>query len=530
MRGIAWLAAAVVLGLGLAWMAAQPPRPRAPSAPAIVFSAERALAEVRVIAREPHPVGSAANARVRDHLLRRLAALGLEPSMEREQERGVAVENVFGRLRGADPRASALVLMAHYDSVPGSPGAADDAAGVAAIRETMRALRAARFAPHRDVWVLFTDGEEAGLLGARAAFRTRLQAVPVGAVLNFEARGGGGRVHMFETGPDNGALIALYGDAVASPSANSLMRFVYERMPNGTDFTIPKSEGLAGLNFAFMGDYAAYHTPLATPERLDRGSLQHMGDQALALTSALAASPRLPPPSRDVVYSDIFGVAFLSYAKTAGWLILSGAGALLAFAYNRASRTELAETALIGRAAALASGAGRLLLGTVLAAAGLWTAGLLLARPDAMPSAALREASPLILTAFAALIAASVLLAHVRMRRPASAWIGALVVGWGLAAALQAAAPETAFVVAWPVLWGALAAALLPADGRWRAPLAALSGAIGLAWIAGLLHLLFLGVGFLAPVALAAGALLAPLVLHPLLPAQAAARRGAALT
>src|SRR5579862_5594246 len=37
------------------------------SAPATEFSAERALDEVRVIAREAHPLGSAANVRARPH-------------------------------------------------------------------------------------------------------------------------------------------------------------------------------------------------------------------------------------------------------------------------------------------------------------------------------------------------------------------------------------------------------------------------------------------------------------------------------
>ena len=40
-------------------------------------------------------------------------------------------------------------------------------------------------------------------------------------------------------------------------------------------------------------------------------------------------------------------------------------------------------------------------------------------------------------------------------------------------------------------------------------------GAIGVAWIGGLINLLFLGVGYLVPVALASGALLGGLVVPP---------------
>ena len=51
--------------------------------------------------------------------------------------------------------------MAHYDSVPFGPGAADDGAGVVTLLETARALKAGPPLKN-DVIFLFTDGEEAG--------------------------------------------------------------------------------------------------------------------------------------------------------------------------------------------------------------------------------------------------------------------------------------------------------------------------------------------------------------------------------
>jgi hypothetical protein len=66
--------------LALTWLAARPvvtPEVVPASAPETTFSAERAMRELRVVAREPHPAGSAAQARVRDHILERAAALGL---------------------------------------------------------------------------------------------------------------------------------------------------------------------------------------------------------------------------------------------------------------------------------------------------------------------------------------------------------------------------------------------------------------------------------------------------------------------
>ena len=52
-------------------------------APVTEFSAERAIENLKVIAREPHPTGSIANARVRDYLVEQLKQEGLEPQIQR---------------------------------------------------------------------------------------------------------------------------------------------------------------------------------------------------------------------------------------------------------------------------------------------------------------------------------------------------------------------------------------------------------------------------------------------------------------
>jgi hypothetical protein len=55
---------------------------------------------------------------------------------------------------------------AHLDSVPGSPGADDNAAGVAALLELARVLAPLRF--RRSIVLVAFDMEEIGLIGARA--------------------------------------------------------------------------------------------------------------------------------------------------------------------------------------------------------------------------------------------------------------------------------------------------------------------------------------------------------------------------
>jgi hypothetical protein len=64
------------------------------------------------------------------------------------------------------PPGKALLVMAHYDSVPQSPGACDNAAAVAILIELARVLKAEP--PERPVILAFTAAEEVGLAGAEA--------------------------------------------------------------------------------------------------------------------------------------------------------------------------------------------------------------------------------------------------------------------------------------------------------------------------------------------------------------------------
>ena len=80
-----------------------------------------------------------------------------------------------------------------------------------------------------------------------------------GVVLNMESRGGGGRAYMFETGPDDGAMIRLFMHNAANPTASSLAGYVYAHMSNDTDFTVARKRGIAGFNYAFIGRPFDYH-------------------------------------------------------------------------------------------------------------------------------------------------------------------------------------------------------------------------------------------------------------------------------
>ena len=103
-----------------------------------------------------------------------------------------------------------------------------------------------------DLIFLFTDGEEAGLLGAKAFVDEHPWAKDVRLVLNFDARGNSGSAIMFETSNQNGALIRGFARSAPYPVTTSLSYEIYKRLPNNTDFTEFRRAGLAGLNFAYL--------------------------------------------------------------------------------------------------------------------------------------------------------------------------------------------------------------------------------------------------------------------------------------
>lgn len=589
-----WLIGSLALALLIGILSSQTPPPAGTGAPATDFSAVRAMVDVRELAQRPHPVGSADHARVRDVLLRRMNGLGLQTSTQTGPiSRGAAqylrrmggdpeaanftAVNLVGVLPGRDPALPAVALMAHYDTVPMSAGAADDSTGVAAVLETVRAIRA-RGPSDRTLVVLFTDAEEIGLDGARAFWGGHPLRDRIGAVINLEARGGGGRAMMFETGRGNAETIALFSRAGVradgAVTSNSLAAFVYERMPNGTDFTIPKDRGVQGLNLAFIGRPDQYHAR-STPGTLDRGAVQHIGSQALENADALLRAETLPARTVNTVYADVFGRVVVRHPPAAGWGLLGLAAVLLGAAAWRARRAAGLTFADAGRG--MVDGVWFLTTGLVLtqavrtlagpmsgraesadayytllgrlpwmeAGAALTVLALAMAvmggrgRPDRRVSAgavalaavvalALGGIDPVIVVAAVVAIGLS-LFPGLAPRTVWGGWSGLIALVLVLGAAAQAIAPEAAFLFVWPALLGAGVAALVafldPGLTRVKSALpVAVAVAVGGGWLVGLSHPVFLGIGMDLPGVLAPMGMLMLMLARPLAPERAVVR------
>jgi Peptidase family M28 len=333
MRNFILLPIVVAAAILLALIARTPPAPRMPNTQADSdFSVTKARALVGEIARAPHPVTTAEHARVREVLIARLQALGLNvetqtgTGVRQALRRGNAISvspytNIIAVLPGRDPVQKAVLVMAHYDSAPWSNSASDDGAGVAAVIETARVL-ASGPRPLRDTIFLLTDAEEVGMIGAQSFFDIHFLASKVGAAVNVEARGSNGLAIMFQTSPGNNELIDLWADHAIRPSGNSLANAVYDKLPNDTDLTVPLKKGIIGINAAFIDRFADYHMPTDNVANLDPRSLQHLGDYAVTTTRALANAPQLPNQSGEAAFFDFFGFGMIRYPLGLGWGVL----------------------------------------------------------------------------------------------------------------------------------------------------------------------------------------------------------------
>ncbi len=464
-----WLA---LLGLALfallsLWLL-RPPHPTPADAPTTEFSAQRAAHDVAALASQPHPLGSAAQARVRDYLLRRLRALGLAPTVAETVSLTAVgsnvsagrVQNIVARLPGQQPGGKAVLVLAHYDSQPHTPGAGDDAAGVAAMLETIRALRAGPPLAHDVIW-LFTDGEEAGLLGARAyATDTARLRRKVGVALNFEGRGNAGPSLTFEVSPGNGWVMREYARAAPYPLASSLFYEAYRHLSNDTDFTPLRQAGLTGLNFAYVGGYPYYHSPADTPAHLSLASLQHHGSYMVSLVRHFANIPLTQTHAPDYTFFNPLGYWLVCYP--ASWnlpltlLTLALLLAVLAVAHHR---RRLGWVSLLGGALAWLGGLLLILL------AG-W--GLLALIGWAYPQDGIfydhaAYNAPAYQIALLAL-SGGLLLSYygwlARRARPDTLLGGALLVVALLLGVVQARAASSAFLLAIPLLAATLAWAL----------------------------------------------------------------------
>lgn len=426
------------------------PRRVAPAdAPADLFSGERAMVQLPIIARQPHPAGSPAQALVRDYLVQQLSEIGLEV----EVQRAPGVENVVARLQGIDP-TGAVVVLAHYDSVGAGPGAADNGSGVAALLEIMRAL-AAGPALRNNVIALFDDSEELPdpYRGTKAFVREHpwMADVRVAISLDTAIRG---PIVTNETGPRNGWLVRALARAYTGGDWTTLSG------GGGYDYTPFREAGIQGLVLEDNYPFKEKHTAQDLPAIVSTASVQQMGEQTLAIVRELGGLDLSSPWGEHETYFSVPVLGFVHYPQAWTVPLAAGAGGLLIFVLAVALRRGIAtwRGLLLALLAILATAA--------LAAVGinaLWTSV-----PDLMGWETFRwpdwpEVIPphgdLVAAAFGLLVVGVALGGYVLGRRRSSRadWsLAGLVLFLVPAMALAVSLPRAAYVPVWSVLIGSL--------------------------------------------------------------------------
>ena len=359
------------------------------------FSSARAVQTIENISKERHSIiHPEARAEVREYLVARLEEMGAltrrysYPDVEGKGYRFDA-ENIVAEFPPLKESKDTtwLLMVAHYDSrYPWVPvrdttcsyGAADDGYGLAVVLESARVAL-----EHRDTWsqglrILFTDGEEVGMVGMKCAFgNERALFEDVGLIINVEGRGPFGPALLFETSGGNQEIMALYAANARYPYTFSLTNVVYSLMPNFTDFTVVKDE-IPGMNFSTIADVNHYHTSLDNFDFVRPATLQHYGEQVVPVVNAYLSDPKYA--SRDALRSDKDRVFFtipliglLNFSKP--WYLVASIAifilAILLFVLNRRNLRDVWKYMLEALGLAL----GALVLGELAAYLGCLASG-----------------------------------------------------------------------------------------------------------------------------------------------------------
>ena len=245
---------------------------------------ESSWLDLQNIARYPHTYGSRANDQVHDYLEEIIQDMEYDNDGEKimfELGKGVVSyyesNNLLVRVNGSDGTLPALLLSAHYDSVPSSFGVTDDGMGVASLLGVLRFV--AHNQPRRTIIFNFNNNEEFGLFGAHA-FVKHPWFKQVGYFLNLEGTGAGGKAVLFR-GTDYG-IVKNFG-GVRYPYATSIFQqgFNNHVIHSETDYKVYKEAGLRGLDLAFYKPRDKYHTGEDNIRNVSPKSLWHMMSNAI---------------------------------------------------------------------------------------------------------------------------------------------------------------------------------------------------------------------------------------------------------
>ena len=250
-----------------------------------------------------------------DYIRSQWQALGWEVGVQSYRTHDLTCENLEIVISGSSRPGEIVLAGAHYDSVLGSPGANDNASGVAALLEIARLLRGSR--PERTVKLVAFVNEESpffyfGEMGSKVyATAARARGDDIRVMLSLEmlgcyseARGSQGYPPLFRFFyPDRGNFIAFVSNLRSRRALRETVAafrahcdFPCESLASpaivpGVSWSDQLSFWRAGYPGVMVTDtafyrYAHYHRPSDTPDRLRYAEMARV---VAGLAGALAA-------------------------------------------------------------------------------------------------------------------------------------------------------------------------------------------------------------------------------------------------
>ena len=298
----------------------------------------------------PHPWGSPRALAAAQYVAAQYREAGLrDVGFQDFEAAGLHGANVVGVLPGSS--GEYVVVGAHHDTAPGSPGAYDDGGGVGVVIEAARALARRRSRPRTLVFVTW-DGEEAWATGRATTAGSRAFIKQLGArardmvaAVAVEMCGwkrGTPAMHpgpyadplrpgSYQVVPAWVASAALRGSRSAGAPlrvGGPLLSWLYQPAVRtfrvrlyGDDLSFEQA-GLPAVllsDSSFTAFYPWYHQPTDTPDRLDAPALARMGQAVLGVVDELSRVER--GPAEEPRWFAVFG-------RVAGWPVLVAAAVL----------------------------------------------------------------------------------------------------------------------------------------------------------------------------------------------------------
>jgi Zn-dependent M28 family amino/carboxypeptidase len=235
------------------------------------------------------------------------------------KSQNLVVGNIEAELTGGEFRREIVIVGAHYDSVIGSPGANDNASGVAALLEIARLLsgtrleRTVRFVAfaNEEPPFFYTDEMGSRVYAARSRERgERIVAMMALETVGYYTNAKGSQRYPFPLGlfyPDRGNFVGFVGNLVSG-------RLVFQAIKAFRQSTRFPSQGatlpgwVVGVHWSdhwsfwkegypalmvtdtALFRYPYYHSSADTPEKLDYTSMARVVDGLGRVVAELASN------------------------------------------------------------------------------------------------------------------------------------------------------------------------------------------------------------------------------------------------